>query len=94
MKAYEAAKLLKMDNKTFLETYGIKSHLSKLPEELEHELFGDEKKIEEARPETEAAVDIPEADVVEEMPDERLIRKSIRCLGNKSPYWKWRDKIG
>ncbi len=45
MKAYEAAKLLKIPNKEFLQKYEIKSHLSKLPEDLVAELFGEEKKI-------------------------------------------------
>jgi hypothetical protein len=45
MKAYEAIKRLKVDRKEFLEQYGIKSHMSKIPPELEAELFGEEKKI-------------------------------------------------
>ena len=114
MKAYEAAKKLKMENKDFLEQYEIKSHLSKLDDELVEELFGGEKKISEAMPGPEAAVDSAEADVVTEDPAEVVtidtavaevvtvdcshsveeIELSIRCLGNKSPLWKWRSKLG
>jgi len=64
MKAYEAAKKLDIPTKEFLETYGVKSHLSKLPAELEAELFGDEKKIETV-PEPTQTVDTAEAVVVE-----------------------------
>ena len=54
MKAYEAAKKLGIDNKAFIEEYGLKSHLSRVPDELEAELFGSEKKIveEQAQPQT------------------------------------------
>jgi hypothetical protein len=65
MKAYEAAKLLKLSNKEFLEKYGIKSHMSKVPEDLEQELFGDEKKIEEAGQTGTETVDSAETVVVD-----------------------------
>lgn len=48
MKVHEATKKLKVSNKEFIQQYadhGITSHLSKIPHELEAELFGDEKKI-------------------------------------------------
>jgi hypothetical protein len=100
MKVYEAAKLLKITNKAFLEEYGLKSHLSKLPEALEAELFGDEKKTEEAGEPVTETINSAEADVVTETVNTaetevcpytpRQISKSIKLAGNKSPCWKWR----
>ena len=63
MQAYQAIKMLKIDRKEFLATHGLKSHMSKLPDSLVEELFGEEKKI-QAKPEQAAAVDTAEADVV------------------------------
>jgi len=92
MKAYEAIKLLKADRKEFLEQYGIKSHMSKIPAELEAELFGVEKKI-QAEPEPAPTVDTPEAIPVakEACPyTAEQVELGIRCLGAKAPQWKWR----
>jgi len=113
MQAYEAIKRLKLDRKAFLEEHGLKSHMSKLPDALVEELFGEEKKIQtgaEGAPEvdsTEAVVvevadeTLPETETVSVTPESeacpftpRQIAKSIRCLGNKSPCWKWRDQVG
>jgi len=98
MKAYEAAKLLKISNKEFIEKYEVKSHLSKLSDELEAELFGEEKKIETARPERAEEPDTPEADVVESVEEEcpvdlETLKTSLRGVGGKSPYWKWRHLV-
>ena len=60
MQAYEAIKILKMDRKEFLEKYDLKSHLSKIPPELEAELFGEEKKI-KTEPKQETGADTVEA---------------------------------
>jgi hypothetical protein len=105
MKAYEAAKLLKMSNKDFLKEYDIKSHMSNIPTELEAELFGVEKKIQTGQAGTET-VDRAETTVVtvdtevvttaEEVVTEKCpvdiatIRAGINGCGNKSCYWKWR----
>lgn len=101
MKAYEAIERLKMDRKEFLATYGVKSHLSKLSDELVEELFGSEKKI-EAEPKPPKAVDTSE----DELPVLKVntngkrcpytpqeIELGIRCLGNKAPQWEWRHLI-
>ena len=68
MKVHEASKAKKLSNKEFLEIYGeehnLKSHLSKLPKELEEELFGEEKKIETTEPESTETVDSAETIVV------------------------------
>lgn len=106
MQAYEAAKKLKMENKEFLEKYGMKSHMSKLSEDLVAELFGEEKKI-EAEPEPTETVDSAETVVVEQAPevpaepepegcpvDAATVELSIRCLGGRSPYYKWRNLVG
>ena len=67
MKAYEAIKKLKVDRKEFLQTHELKSHMSKISDELEAELFGVEKKIQaESEPaetidSTEAVADVEEA---------------------------------
>ena len=45
MKAYEAAKRLGMKPADFAHEYGLASHLCKIPDDLEAELFGCEKKI-------------------------------------------------
>ena len=93
MKAYEAAKKLKMENKDFLAEYGIKSHSSNITPELEAELFGEEKKIETEPQGTETATTAETVviDKAEECPyTVRQIRKSCRMLGNKSPCWEWR----
>ena len=143
MQAYQAIKMLKADRKEFLATYGLKSHMSKLPDSLVEELFGEEKKI-QTEPEQTQTVDSAETDVVEigeqdeceqtqddtndsidstgdthtvdsglvatigelvqdsgvkssdveTCPyDEATIRRSIRCLGNKSSAWKWRHTL-
>jgi hypothetical protein len=63
MKAFEAAKKLGMKPKEFCEEYGVKSHLSKITEELEAELFGGEKKI-ETEQETTETVDSAETVVL------------------------------
>lgn len=99
MKAHEAIKLLKADRKEFLEKYGIKSHLSKIPSELETELFGDEKKIYQ-EPEPAQTVDSAETELVEVkvLPKKEPvcpytpaeIELGIRCLGSKSKQWEWR----
>ena len=44
MKGYEAAKKLGMKSGEFCEKYNLNSHMQSLPEELEAELFGSEKK--------------------------------------------------
>ena len=71
MKVYEASKSKKMSTKEFLEVYGeeynLKSHLSKIPAELEEELFGQEKKIETPKPEPTETVDSAETVVVEDI---------------------------
>jgi hypothetical protein len=103
MKAYEAAKLTGMKSKAFCEQYGIKSHTSKIPADLEEQLFGEEKKT-ETEPQPETPVDSVEAVVVEDdfpvlkindegercpySPEE--IELSIRCLGGVSPCYKWK----
>ena len=56
--------MLKADRKEFLATYGLKSHMSKLPDSLVEELFGEEKKI-QTEPEQTQTVDSAETDVVE-----------------------------
>ena len=104
--------MLKADRKEFLATYGLKSHMSKLPDSLVEELFGEEKKI-QTEPEQTQTVDSAETDVVEVATldelvqdsgvkssevetcpyDEATIRRSIRCLGNKSSAWKWRHTL-
>jgi len=97
MQAYEAIKRLKADRKEFLEMYGLKSHMSKIPAELEAELFGEEKKIQTGAEPTEAT-DRTEAIVLET--EEvcpyplKAVRKSIHLLGNKSKAWKWRHLLG
>ena len=68
MKAYEAIKRLKMDRKEFLELYGIKSHMSNIPVELESELFGSEKKIQVEQERTQT-VNSAETIVVGEPPE-------------------------
>ena len=99
MIAYEAAKLLEISNKEFLETYGIKSHLSKISTDLEAELFGDEKKTYEAPETVTQTVDSAEtvivgitADVVKRTCPYTVeqVRNHIRQLGNKSACWEWR----
>lgn len=101
MKAYEAAKLLKIPNKEFLQKYEIKSHLSKLPEDLVAELFGEEKKIEAGQAATQT-VDSAETDVVVSAPEKteeecpytvEQVARHIKILGNKSPAWKWRHIV-
>lgn len=82
MKAYEAAKKLKMKSKDFCRQYNIDSHLSVLEDALVEELFGEEKKIDEARPEATQTVDSAETVVVTED-----ILMNVRILGKKSKYW-------
>lgn len=112
MKAYEAIKLLKVDRKEFLQTHELKSHMSKISEELEAELFGVEKKI-QAEPEPAQSIDSTEAiaDVAQEAPEIPVeaitqpkatpstpecpvsletLATSLRGLGGKSPYYKWK----
>ena len=100
MKAYEAIKKLKADRKEFLEQYGIKSHMSNIPPELEAELFGEEKKI-ETEPEPTQTVDSAETDVVTVEPSEeecpytlKQIEMGCKLGGNKSKTWQWRHLIG
>jgi len=98
MKAHEAYKKLGMSKKEFCELYGIKSHLSELDEALVAELFGNEKKTDEARPEDTQTVDRSETIVVEKADpaedkcpvDLDVVEVKNRLLGNKSPFWKWR----
>ena len=106
MQAYEAIKILKADTREFLEEYGLKSHLSKLPAALEAELFGDEKKTYEAGETVTKTVDsaktvilgdapeiIPEV-ITEECPYTiKQIAHGIRILGPKSSCWKWRHLV-
>ena len=98
MQAYEAAKKLEIPNKEFLAKYGLKSHMSKVPDDLVAELFGEEKKIETQQPTTET-VDSAETDVVEVEVKETCpyttaqIELGIRCLGGKAPQWKWRHML-
>ena len=106
MQAYEAIKLLKADTKEFLEEYGLKSHLSKLPAALEAELFGDEKKTYEAgktvTETTDSAKTIILGDPPEVIPEvtteecpftKKQILHGIRILGHKSSCWKWRHLV-
>ena len=108
MKVHEAAKLKKMSNKDFIKMVDdprITSHMNKLPEELEAELFGEEKKIKEAVAEPTQTVDSAETVVVETTPepiaktkpieepcpvDLVTLELSIRGIGGKSPYYKWK----
>ena len=55
MKGYEAAKKLGMKSGDFCEKYDLNSHMQSLPEELEAELFGSEKKILEEQTCTETS---------------------------------------
>ena len=99
MQAYEAIKRLKADRKEFLEQYGLKSHMSKIPADLEAELFGEEKKI-QTEPEPTAGTDTTEATTITVDSAETLVaecpytkeqvRKNIRLLGCKSRAWQWR----
>jgi hypothetical protein len=103
MKVHEASKSKKMSNKEFLEEYGeeynLKSHLSKIPAELEEELFGQEKKIETPEPEPTETVDSAETvvvevqePVIEKAPEcpytKEQVRLGIRGCGNKSSMWR------
>ena len=98
MKAHEAYKKLGMSKKEFCELYGIKSHLSELDEALVAELFGNEKKTDEARPEDTQTADRAETILVEKAEsaedkcpvDLATLKVSLRGAGGKSPYWKWR----
>lgn len=119
MKVYEASKLLKKDNKELIKELNdprITSHLSKLPPEIEAELFGEEKKIEEAAAEPTKTVDSAETVLVNEKPkaepkpepapvveipskedtcpvDLETLELSIRGIGGKSPYYKWKHLL-
>lgn len=123
MKVYEASKLLKRDSKEFIKELNdprITSHLSKLPPEIEAELFGAEKKIEEAAAEPTKTVDSAETVMVNEKPkaepkaepkpepkpvveipskedtcpvDLETLELSIRGIGGKSPYYKWKHLL-
>ena len=112
MKIYEASKILKKSNKELLAEINdprVKSHLSKIPEDILAEL-GLEKKIKEAIAEPTKTVDSAETDVVDsepskpskapELPKEvcpytaEEIELGIRCVGNKGQHWKWRHIIG
>ena len=53
MKGYEAAKKLGITSGEFCEQYDLGSHMQKIPDELEAELFGSEKKIMEEQACTE-----------------------------------------
>lgn len=102
MKAYEAAKLLRVSNKEFLTEHNLKSHMSKVPPELEAELFGGEKKIQAGQEEAPtvdraetvvATVDVEKA-AIEQCPvDLETVRAGINGCGDKSCYWKWRHLI-
>ena len=100
MQVYEASKMLGIESKEFCSLYGLKNHLSKLPKKLEMELFQEEKKIvEEQAPEKTVnpvkAVKKEEAAVQEECPiSKKDLELSLRLLGGKSPYFKWRHLIG
>jgi CRISPR/Cas system-associated endonuclease/helicase Cas3 len=101
MKAHEAAKKLNIPVKEFLAETGLKSHLNKVPDAVleEYELI--EKKITES--EQPKTVDSAETIVVGEPPKKeepeecpfslRQIEVGNRCLGNKSPTWKWRHLL-
>lgn len=97
MKAYEAAKKLNIPTKDFIETHGLKSHLSKLSEDLENSLFS---KPVEADPIEVDQVEEPAKEpekvkivVVEKQPALDDIRLGIIGAGNKSKYWKWRHLL-
>lgn len=77
MKVHELSKKLGVSNKELLEELGLKSHLSVVPEDVLAKY--------------EAAEPVVEAEPTEEIPDVDLIRRSINGLGNKSPYWKYRE---
>jgi len=111
MKVHEASKAKKMSNKEFLAEYGeefnLKSHMSKLPVELEAELFGEEKKIEEAVEEQTETVDSAEAVVVEVEPEPVVeieskeecpvsleeLQGGINGLGGKYKHYKWKHLL-
>lgn len=97
MKAYEAGKKLGMSGGDFAKEYGLKSHLSKLPDKLERELFGDPVLIHE---EETITMDSAETVVVGETKDSVLgvdgcpvgrdeLLTSLVKLGGASPYIKW-----
>lgn len=94
---------------TYGEERGIKSHLSNLPESLVDELFGEEKKIQAESEPTQTVdsgqADLVELTAFPETGTKAVIRTkecpiskadlrvSICCLGNKSPYYEWKDML-
>jgi hypothetical protein len=108
MKVYELAKKLKKSNKELIADMDdprVKSHLSKVPDDILAEFDVDEKKI-TTEPEPTPTVDSAETTVVDvEIAEKQTeaeecpytlsqIAVGIRMCGNKSKAWKWRHLIG
>jgi hypothetical protein len=107
MKLYEVAKQMGKKSKDLLAEIDdprVKTHMSLVPESIVAELLGSEKKIEEAIEEPTETVDSAEAVVVvakaEPAPvaptcpvDLITMATSIRGLGGKSPYYKWKHML-
>ena len=94
MQAYVAAKLLKMSNKEFLKQYELKSHMSKVPAELEAELFGEEKKIQTGQAGTET-VDRAETTVVAVDAITEVVTEEVEAVTDEEcPYTPAEIELG
>jgi hypothetical protein len=85
MKVFEYAKANGMTNDEVKEKFGLKSHLSVIPEEQ----FAETVAID--------PVAVVEIESKQEKPADvslQLIRDSIRGAGTKSPYWYLKHLIG
>jgi len=92
MKVYEYAKENGMTNDEVKAKFGLKSHLSIIPENEPVEVI--ERVAEDELDEVVIETKSTEAKVVQPPVDLQLIKDSIRGAGTKSPYWHLKHLVG
>ena len=103
MQVYKLAKVLGMTSKELIaELDGIDHHADNVPNEIADKMIEDLKEtplpeIIEQPKETETVSITPEVQNKPKEPvcpvDLATIELSIRCAGNKSPYWKYKNLL-
>lgn len=85
MKVFEYAREHGITSTKAKEKFGLPSHLSVIPEQALQA---------PSQPAEEPPVVEPTTEPIEDVPPLDVIELSIRCLGGKSPQWKYRHLIG
>lgn len=97
MQIYKASKILNMSNKELIQLIDkpdINHHMDNIPDDVLANLgltTDTTEPVKEIPPEPKK--EKPQESEKEIPPEKKQIELSCRCIGNKSPLWKWRHLI-